>query len=73
MIRYFLDSSFYWDVLPSFKKSRVIDILIRLATDIFVKKNLAELNDLYIQLISNGKELEFYQVEDFKDQLKVVD
>ena len=60
-------------MLPSFKKCKVINIIIRLATDIFVKKNQAELNDLYIQLISNGKELEFYQVEDFKDQLKVVD
>ena len=41
-------------------------------TDIFIKKNQAELVDDYIQL-GQSEEMEFYQVEDFKDQLSVVD
>jgi hypothetical protein len=56
----YLDGQFFWDMMPGFRKK----------TDIFVKRNSAELSDDFIQLGQN-KEIEFYQIENYREQTEL--
>ena len=47
-------------------------LTLLIGTDIFIKKNSAELVDDYVQL-GQSEELEFYQVEEANYHLAVVD
>lgn len=56
----YLDGQFFWDLMPGFRKK----------TDIFVRKNKAELNDDIVQL-SGGDKINFYQILDSREQIEL--
>jgi hypothetical protein len=61
-VNQYIDSSYFWDLLPGFRKK----------TDIFIKKNSVSLIDDVIQLFTE-KNSNFYQVTQSKESLELED
>ena len=61
-IQHYLDETFFWDLLPGFRKK----------TDIFVRQNEVSLIDDLVQL-GQSNETEFYQVINYREQLELED
>ena len=58
----FIDSQFYWDIAPGFRKK----------TDIFIRKNEAELEDDVVQIFT-AKNFDFYQIVKSKESFELED
>ena len=58
-VSFYVDTSFYWAILPGFEKK----------TNIFIKKNQATLNDDIIQMFSD-KNIDFFQIQNYDESLE---
>lgn len=54
-IKYYVDDKFYWPIQATQMKK----------SNIYIKRNTAELRDSYFGSFSPSKELSYYQVENF--------